>query len=778
MNRLAAVGAATLVACSGGPKELGNRFPGPAGAVRFAGIAAQRPGALRFYVAVASARGDELRLIDPEDGTIVPGPGGIFPLAIPTMVQRPARIVSTPLEISANPHADRRAGSDLVVVVGEGSLQLEVLNTWSGQLRIERTASIDLALDPAIGSGASLSALAAGPVPGVDGRARVFAALSEGRLAVVEFERNAGGAIEHRTTTVKALAFGTTPAFDVRDIAVEPDGDRIFCATGDPIGEKPDPAAPGGPPLPIFGVAQIKVPADASAAWIHTPLDALAPTQLVAATRVFERTVASTKVYEKTALLEVFASLDPSGCGTRSAIDCGIATLYADSGLAPDPTVDAGWKMPYRAPIPVPGLVITMTVLTPPAGSTKEPPVVPLLYGASFDNATTAALAVVTSTGRLHFIDLARWALASNKSYVSGDGRARIADAGSLYQTDKDSGKPLPALTLLDAKGIPIDPTQDTATSLLAQNVRFTPGYTYGDRWTLSYRGALPAYFGLLGAVGRDAVGPWLAFQVPSGLVPTPGPGFWKVVRAIGPAELGLRVGDLVDVVSSLEDCVKQTGDIPVENGFRTTVTAILAPDPALWPGGAIRLADLGCMESGVPAASSVGVVATARAADLVLTGANFGYAGRPQLGLPYAVRWKPEEGLGAEELDIVRRARRREYSPSPPCSEVTSVCNTVDPIKPGPVISFTPASWDVGTGTGAVMPTGTSLFIDTAAAIEPTFRQPISGGAAPVAVLAVDQSVNPGQDDAGIHLYVSYSDDQVGLVQPGASTLVDRAIR
>lgn len=776
MIRLRSLGLAALLtplACSSGPKDLGNRFPGPGAVAAFAGKAAKRAEQpFQPYVAVASTRGDELAIVDPEEGTIVTGPGGIFPLSVPTVSDRPTRLVATPLEEEPDPA--RRAGSDLLIAVGAGSLRLEVLDTWSGLWRIDGGASVDLALDPAVGSSAILGSLAAAPVPGTPGRARVFAALSGSRMAVVEFER-VGEAIRHRATSVRGLGF------EAADVAVAPGGRLVFCASGDPVGPQ------------VFGVAQIDVPADPAAPWTFTALDARAPTIRVAAAMVRERLRSSTLAYEDTARLEVFAVLEPAACGARFPINCGLATLLPDAGLAPDP---AG-ELDHRAPIPLPGLPSALAVLEPPLRSTAVPPTVPI--SGNPGDGTTAALAVVTrigpaatgETGSVYFVDLARWAMASGSSLMVGGSRVRVS--GAAWSADP-VGKPRLTLASPEAEpgtgrtvftGPAIDPGDPKAGAQLLQAVRVTPGYTSGDRWTVTWQGVLPDYGSTVARVGNDpVVGPWLAFQVPSG-VSASGPDRWKALRRIT-TELGLRPGDLAEAISSQPDCLAVAE--PVQSGFRSRIVALLPPDPEKWPGGAVALEDLGCLaaDPGILRGETVEVLGAIRASELVLVGTAFGYAGRPTLNpeggtspVPYAVRWRPEAGLGPEELTIVRKARRREYPASPACSVATSTdCNPIpDPLAPGPLVEFAVRQWNNGAPTERPQ-TGSQIVIDTSGGVSPISRVPPSGASGPTGVAVVDHSVFPGREAGGLHLYVSYADDKVGLVVPGGSGSLDRVVR
>jgi hypothetical protein len=233
-------------ACSGGTKALSARFNGPGALVPFRGGA---PSSLRQILAVANVLGDELRYVDPEAAQVLMSPGVVFPLSVPTG-PRPTLLASAGLG---------DGGADLLVVVGAGSLSLELVKTWDDLTlsRVEQT--VDLAEPPtSLSRSASVLALAADRVPGAPGRARAFAAISGGQLAVFEFSRGPTGSVQ-----LDAVAAGAIPSplpIEPLDIAAAvdpaaPDANQLLLATADPV-------ALSGASY-VYGAVRVAVPASA-----------------------------------------------------------------------------------------------------------------------------------------------------------------------------------------------------------------------------------------------------------------------------------------------------------------------------------------------------------------------------------------------------------------------------------------------------------------------------------------------------------------------------------
>ena len=238
---------------------------------------------LRPYVAIASAGKDELVLVDALDDKAVLAPVVIRPLAVPVPEPRPAMLVSGSLADGDKP--------DLLVAISAGSTVLQVVQTWTSagapdvRVRAEAAFARDLA---DLAPGAELRVVISAPVPVLGasgwapdpGRVRVVAALTGGRLAVVEYTRDPGpdAAIVAGTPVVQQLGF------DVLSLAVNPADPRfVYAATVDPI-----PTTAG----PVMGAAELDA-TGAPGAWTWRGLDARGPTTLVAASRLAERKVDS-----------------------------------------------------------------------------------------------------------------------------------------------------------------------------------------------------------------------------------------------------------------------------------------------------------------------------------------------------------------------------------------------------------------------------------------------------------------------------------------------------
>jgi hypothetical protein len=202
MGALQAVVAMAVAACSSGPPSVGARLAEPRAVVAFTGITSKQPGVVAPYLAIASSRNDEVQFIDPADNQPVLGPAVVFPLSVPTEAR--------PLHLAAAALGDRAAGgADLLAVASNGSLDVQVVETWSPSSRVVPAASVDLAPFVTEGEILGLAAMTApGAGPGSP-RARLLVAVSGGRLVVVDFTRDAatGGVVPQTgTVAVKPLA--------------------------------------------------------------------------------------------------------------------------------------------------------------------------------------------------------------------------------------------------------------------------------------------------------------------------------------------------------------------------------------------------------------------------------------------------------------------------------------------------------------------------------------------------------------------------------------------
>lgn len=742
-SRLALLGL-LAAGCTSGTSTLGARFNGPSALAPFVGITSKLPGVLRSYVAVANSRGDELRIVDPADDTVVVGPGLIFPLAVPTLAARPTRLVSATLG---------DGGSDLLVALGAGSLRLELVSTWDAVIRVV-SPGIDLADGALVLPGDEILSLAAAPLPATPGRARVFAGLSGGRLAVVEFRRS-GQAIE-LAAPPQVLPF--SQPFEALDIAPAPTGDRVFCATRDTLLD-----ADG---RTVRGVAQVEVPPAAAGTLSTVGLDALAPTRLVALARLSERSLVEVDTFDGPNRLQVYAILDASDCGVNFPINCGLATLLPASGDATDPRGGKGGilpdplgEQPYRAPIFIPGVVTSIAVgplptPDPPAGAARQ---VSLNPGVG-QTPTTAVLAATSTAGVVYFVDLGRMALPSNLSYLATTSATLAVSAARVTLTGEAG------LGLVRKDG-----TVVTAPADMNAAIQVTPGYTGDDDWTIAWQGILPIFAAvdLPAVIDVDAViGRYVTFKAPSGLGAPDSP--WKATAGVDRPELGVKVGDLVEVLVAKSAATAGCFHDPVEAAnpdglVRARVAEVVPRNAGDWPGGALRLAadpadTLGCLASLQGQVAGVGRV---RAQGLLLSGASFGYGGRPTFDRtsPYALRWRTEDPLlPADELERIKKVRRRAYPPSSRCA-VISPCNNVDPLAPGPAVSFTVAKVDPASGDPFQ---GTAITFRTQSAFSPMSRQPPSAAAIPTGVVALDR----GTTD--LHFFASFIDDQVADIPTG----------
>ena len=141
-------------------------------------------------------------------------------------------------------------------------------------------------------------------------------------------------------------------------------------------------------------------------------------------------------------------------------------------------------------------------------------------------------------------------------------------------------------------------------------------------------------------------------------------------------------------------------------------VQSLLAPRPALYPGGAMRSPRpptpprrrVPVPGRLVPAAGERGQGAhrlpqqspehRLRARRLgpcgraVLVGPVTGYAGRPVLDVEYEFAWSDETGLSGEALVLARKARRFYYPSAYPTRAYANYPDMDDPMQPGPALA------------------------------------------------------------------------------------------
>ena len=539
--------------------------------------------------------------------------------------------------------------ADLLVVAAPGSDTIELVRTWTAD------NGVDAAQRALLPAGAEILTLAVVPVPEgagkASGKARVVAALTGARLAIVDYERAPDGAVRRvgpAEAVVQPLAAGGVP-FDAVSLAVAPDAPaRLFVASPDPIGA-------------VLGVAELDA-SGAPGSWtVVREIDARAPTRLVAATTLRERTPTGSGgepqrpgVFQPVAAFRVYAALDPAFCGPEHRVSCGIAVLDpATGGIIPD----YSGGMPYLAPILLPGQPVAIVIAMPPANAPPAPlawePEFMTMRPESTGAVGTSAVAVVPSTdGRTYYVDLGRWSVPLSASILRTGTRTRIVSVGSRRPTE--SVRQLGLWLTSNGRTRLV-----TSAEELGQAVVVTPGFTNSEVWTLRYQDVLPGlggptgqegHRGMTGATGTPADPTWLALQVAE---PAPGGGetLTQVVRLYDPA-LGVRPGDVVSIVvrGGPAECPPNSDPSLLTEPVEATIASVLAPDAAR-PGGAVTLAPTLTdprLESPDPlvveqaddwpaciAALAAGyddVQALVRAGGLVLTGSVTGLAGRPEL--------------------------------------------------------------------------------------------------------------------------------------------------
>jgi hypothetical protein len=835
-STLAVVALVALTACDSTTPIPPVRFAQPAAVAVFRGVTTKNPG-VHPYVAVANAGSHDLTLIDAVDDRAVLAPILTRSLAVPVPGMRPTLLVSSSLwdgpDLDVDPpDPTRPATADLLVVASESSPVLQLVQTWSADVRTLAAEQVDLG---AIAPGAEVLALVAAPVPdaGVPprrtpGRVRVVAALTENRLAVVEYVR-AGEAIVAEAAEVRTLEVGGAP-FQPVALAVSPfDPAHVYVATPDPIGG-------------VFGVAELDARGPL-AAWTVRALDARGPTSLVAAWRLHERQAAESGdppgAFEAAPVDRVYAALDRAGCGPDRRVPCGIAVLDPVTGGM---RADYAGLMPYLAPISVPATPLALTISGPPAvaASATDPaqfkPPWMRISPASGARGTSAVMAIPSSDGRVYFADLARWAVPNERSILRTDSRTSVTSAAA--------GLPSDTVRRLGFWDVGAESsTVTTEAARLATAVTVTPGFTRSETWTVTFQGELPGLASgdvLYGQTGRAEDGrTTLALQVP--VATSDGaPRFTQVVRLYDPA-FGLHPGDIVTLAAAgIPGCPAG----PVE----ARVAELRAPT-ADAPGGSVVLE--GSIVDPVPVELDTGelvfddwpacvaaagngyarVPAAFRAGGLVVTGSVTGYAGRPELlAAPvtadtpgFSLAYQDEDALSCpldpwpadpaavpcdaacrdscEALALVRRARRHYHvsdrclgvTPGPVPSSLndyncTSIWEGRDfPKANGPVIAFKlgyvpkpDAEGDPGDPGGAFPAEDQTLWpelrrlgiqLTTQNGLSPSSRLPLTGGAAapilPRGAAAFDRSPYPGKAGDAYRFYVPYAHDFIFDMSP-----------
>jgi hypothetical protein len=752
--RLAVV-ALLAAACSSGAPNVGARFNAPAAVVPFVGQLAKHPQPAH-YLAVASSGGDELIVIDPSDDQPVLGPGGVFPLSIPT---DPRPLLLAAAQLGDRGPEDEPAKADLLVAVSAGSLVLQVVNTWQqGANRVEPAASVPL--DGVLGADAQILSLAALTMPGGSPRARVLVGATGGSLAVVDFERDPKDDVA--IVPVPGATARVDVGFDAVDLAVEPNGARAFAATPDPIG------GASGP----HGIAQFDASAAATdMAGTIKPLDAKAPTLAVAAESVRERTSTSADQFEDAAL-RVYAALDPRVCGPGGPIACGIATLVPSDGtnpggLAPDPAAGQAGStpaMPFRAPIPVPGTPVKIAVALPPASGSARTAIggVPAMNVAAVGGTitTTAVAAVTSSDGRVYVLDVARFAPVND-----------TVQAGSATPTSVTQAvATVPSAALASGLTTEIALANDTPLTV-------TPGFTGTNDWAITWQGPLPQLASRTGIVVTQGGVAHVAVQTFKG-GDAKDAASWVVGAEAAAPELGVHVGDIVQLA-----CTNGADEAAVAD-FVEKGTAAATAGPVAFPGGALKLAapPTAC----VPAeGQTLSVTVTVRAAGLVLTRGTGGnprleHLGRPKIGEVFSFQWQSEDVPPGASRDVrealaLARAARRVFYPR-------------ETLATGPVVAFKVGLLDTTTGTPASdtskLARDAQVTFSTQSGLSSMFRRPQAGGGVlPRGMAVVDKTLFgkarfPGHENDAIRIYTVYTDNEVISFSPAETSVGVRSIR
>ncbi|MFL5273882.1 MAG: hypothetical protein ACJ79E_17635 [Anaeromyxobacteraceae bacterium] len=781
---LAAAGCGTSAA-----NTVGARLQGPTAIVAFVGATPKNGGQLHDYFAIASSRGDELVFLDPGDEQPVLGPGAVFPLVVPT-APSPLLLAAAPLGDAT----DTTATADLLVAVGAGGRSLQLVNTWDPTAN-RIVAEVDLS--PGLQAG--IVSVAAMTVPGANPpQARVIVGAAGQQLAVVTYQRAAaGGGIE-------ALPFD--PAADVRSLGFEPRSMAVEPAPADPAAARLFVATPdliGA----TRGVAQLTM-TGAIASWPVAALDARAGTTLVAAARVRELKVPpagqvnaqAREIFDSTELLRVYAVLDTATCGAAGRIACGLATLdpgagglAADPGagaiLVPPPAPPAVPPQGYRAPIQVPAGVISGIAFAFPAAERPSPPQTPgperdttdplnpgipqlTTTSAVRSRKTTAVAALTSSDGRTYLVDLGRYDFledATPLGILSSPVTAASsisAGSGPLLGLHGDYAPVAGA----NVPGVSTDPVE------LPDLIVATPGFTPADTWTVTYQGVLPGLANVRGLLVESNGTVHVAAQ--SGDV---------VTAPVTAPELGIRPnpGHLSDNDTVVVTCADGSA---TEASIAEILPAGSVGTVSV-PGGALKLAAGTPLACGLAPGGPVPVTFSVRAARYVLAGAALGYAGRPELDTPFSLAWQGEDsGLAAEDLALVKKARRRRYVTEAACvaadgsGTITPGCygrglrGIVDPLAPGPVVSFE-LGLSPATGASPVV-RDTHIAFSTQAGRSPVSRRPLSAGVLPQAITSFDVSKFPGRENEAVRIYAAYSDDQILVFTPAGTAGDVKSIR
>jgi hypothetical protein len=874
MKRLVALAALALAGCSSGSPVVPAGFRGPVAIAPFIGMNPDRPASgLVPLLAVASIRGNELRLLDPSDDTPVAAANPAWALAVPTL-QHPSLLGSGSLHDGL---------ADLLVIAGSGT-EAQLVGTWlDGTKGFGVVVTWDIAspaLGGLVGAGAQILSLAVTAVPSgpavgtppvappTPGRAWIVLGFSDpqdlaaGRLVVIEVARQADGSIAMASPPV-AKPLGFSPG----SLAAAPDNVHLYAASLDVIRDSSG--------RNVLGVAEIDVSGGLSAPWPVRAFDARnAPTVAVAAAFVGERTQENFYTYAAPAL-RVYATLDASGCGPERDITCGVATFDPATGaLATDPAVPGPlkWGVPtqsYRTPMVQPALPIAMGIAMPAANPGTDAPSTPFGSQVCFSPAQAGVLLPLCPTvteeagsppfngsgapqkfmlqapasGQLWTSVVAMVSTIDGFVYVQDLGRFGPVNAVSMLQDETTRTKALNATSVgpagpignspflgfpdgTAALGLWMDPTSGTGEVVykstdLPGAVTVWPGFTRDDHWLVSYQGVLPGLAQRRAVLGQGADGAlYLAVQeaavppvdgvlsasgywVPGAIVASPELGIHTLEKNGPPGDIGQFLLDEDPCPSTRPNWIPASETVPVYDptkpplAHEAVVRSLLAPDAALYPGGALRLLpeadtvlaeEYACLAAWFQRPGNAGKVLTAlgtvpssggyargawvRAGELVLTGTSTGYAGRPTMDVLYALAWEDETGLSGEALVLARKGRRFYYPSAYPIRSYTGFPGMTDPMATGPVVGFRVGRYclatvpDCNAGTS---PPARDAGVDfyTQAGLTIMSRHP-SSTAGGNFLTSFDKSVFPGQEYRGTVFYGSFTGDLLMMIPPG----------
>jgi hypothetical protein len=645
-RRALALAVLLLAACNKGSAGPAFRLDEPSSLALFWGLS-HKHSVLHPYVAVANTGQDELVLFDPVDDTAVAAPIVIRPLSVPVPDARPALVASARFLAT-----DGKDHADLLVAVSAGATSLQLIRTWADTCPTQDPdpgLAVDCATNAPLSVDLGAEVIALQAMPEVDGtgalvadRAWAVASLVGDRLAVVEYQLTEGATgVPEAIAAVTGTATVQPLGFEALSLAVDPSptaAGAIPSAT-DGMAVNVDVRSGGYPKNPYYlyaasldpisgatyGVAQLDL-RGAPGAWVVRALDAHAPTKLVAAYTLPERRTSyrgglvqetapvATDAggasqggdFADQAVSRVYAWLDPQSCGPRKAVACGVAVLDPVAGeVLEDPWNPGASPKQHLPPIGVAAEPLALVPGAPPMNppSTSDGTLsfghYPYLFAVgNGSRLATGALAMPSADGNVYYADLSRWELPSNQYEVASFGAQTQVTAFTASSSD------VPQLALFKPLArYPAYFSTNTAStlensSLAAEFVRLTPGFTPNDTWSLTYQGYLPDFTADRVAQVEDAGGGILRVALQSGS----GGAATRVVNVFDPV-YGVRAGDIVELrttaVAGFTGCPDVSQKDPTTGTYYTPIEGkIVSVDPpdADHPGGSLRLTTADCV--------------------------------------------------------------------------------------------------------------------------------------------------------------------------------------